>query len=76
VLGFNHLTKATFDFGINEARGALEQHMNFTAGYFYDANFDLQINPTVLVKTDFNEFSFDAGRNCYPAKYDVGGPLV
>lgn len=60
-VGFNHLTKATFDFGINEARGALENHMNFTAGYFYDANFDLQINPTVLVKTDFNEFSFDVG---------------
>lgn len=60
-VGFNHLTKATFDFGINEARGALENHMNFTAGYFYDANFDLQINPTILVKTDFNEFSFDAG---------------
>jgi len=60
-VGFNHLTKATFDFGYNEARGSLENHMNFTAGYFYDANFDLQINPTILVKTDFNEFSFDAG---------------
>lgn len=60
-VGFNHLTKSTFDFGISEARGALENHMNFTAGYFYDANFDLQINPTILVKTDFNEFSFDAG---------------
>lgn len=60
-VGFNHLTKATFDFGINEARGALENQMNFTAGYFYDANFDLQINPTALVKTDFNEFSFDVG---------------
>ncbi|HEU5292067.1 MAG TPA: PorP/SprF family type IX secretion system membrane protein, partial [Cyclobacteriaceae bacterium] len=60
-VGFNHLTKATFDFGINEARGSLENHMNFTAGYFYDVSFDLQINPTVLVKTDFNEFSFDVG---------------
>ncbi|MFZ2905229.1 MAG: type IX secretion system membrane protein PorP/SprF [Cyclobacteriaceae bacterium] len=58
-IGFNHLTKATFDFWIKEARGALEQHMNFTAGYFYDVNFDLQIQPSVLVKTDFNEFSFD-----------------
>lgn len=60
-VGFNHLTKATFDFGINEARGALENHMNFIGGYFYDVNFDLQINPTILVKTDFNEFSFDLG---------------
>jgi type IX secretion system PorP/SprF family membrane protein len=60
-VGFNHLTKAKFDFGINEARGALENHMNFIAGYYYDVNFDLQINPTVLIKTDFNEFSFDVG---------------
>jgi len=60
-VGFNHLTKATFDFGNNAARGSLENHMNFTGGYFYDVNFDLQINPTILVKTDFNEFSFDIG---------------
>jgi type IX secretion system PorP/SprF family membrane protein len=59
--GINHLTKATFDFGINEARGALENHLNFVGGYYYDVNFDLQINPTILVKTDFNEFSFDLG---------------
>jgi type IX secretion system PorP/SprF family membrane protein len=60
-IGINHLTKATFDFGVNEARGSLENHMNITGGYFYDVNFDLQINPTILVKTDFNEFSFDIG---------------
>jgi len=60
-MGINHLTKATFDFGVNEGRGPLENHMNFIGGYFYDVNFDLQINPTVLVKTDFNEFSFDLG---------------
>jgi len=60
-IGFNHLTKATFDFGSNQARGALENHMNIIGGYFYEVNFDLQINPTVLIKTDFNEFSFDVG---------------
>jgi type IX secretion system PorP/SprF family membrane protein len=60
-LGVNHLTNATFDFGKNGIRNALERHLNFTAGYFYDVNFDLQINPTVLVKTDFNEYSFDLG---------------
>jgi type IX secretion system PorP/SprF family membrane protein len=60
-IGVNHLTKATFDFGVNESRASLENHMNIVAGYFYDANFDLQLNPTILVKTDFNEFSFDLG---------------
>ena len=60
-IGVNHLTNATFDFGRNGVRNALERHMNFTAGYYYDVNFDLQIMPTVLVKTDFNEYSFDLG---------------
>lgn len=58
-VGVNHLTNATFDFGKNGVRNALERHLNFTAGYFYDVNFDLQIMPTVLVKTDFNGYSFD-----------------
>lgn len=59
--GVNHLTNATFDFGKNGARNALQRHLNFTAGYYYDVNFDLRIMPTVLVKTDFNEYSFDMG---------------
>ena len=60
-VGVNHLTKAEFDFGVNDARNALENHMNLTAGYFYEVNFDLKLNPTILVKTDFNEYSFDLG---------------
>jgi type IX secretion system PorP/SprF family membrane protein len=59
--GVNHLLKSQFDFGVNEARNALENHMNFTAGYYYEVNFDLKLNPTVLVKTDFKEYSFDLG---------------
>lgn len=59
--GVNHLLKSQFDFGLNEARNALENHMNFTAGYFYEVNFDLKLNPTILVKTDFKEYSFDLG---------------
>jgi type IX secretion system PorP/SprF family membrane protein len=59
--GVNHLIKSQFDFGVNEARNALENHMNFTAGYYYEVNFDLKLNPTILVKTDFKEYSFDLG---------------
>lgn len=57
--GVNHLNKAEFDFGTSDARNAFENHMNITAGYFYEVNFDLKVNPSVLVKTDFNEYSFD-----------------
>ena len=59
--GVNHLTRAEFDFGNNDSRNALENHLNFTGGYFYEVNFDLTLNPTVLVKTDFKEYSFDLG---------------
>jgi type IX secretion system PorP/SprF family membrane protein len=58
--GVNHLSKAEFDFGTS-ARNALENHMQITAGYFYEVNFDLKLNPTILVKTDFKEYSFDLG---------------
>ena len=59
--GVSHLTRAEFDFNVNDARNALENHLNVTAGYFYEVNFDLTLNPTVLVKTDFKEYSFDLG---------------
>jgi type IX secretion system PorP/SprF family membrane protein len=59
--GVNHLLKAEFDFGMDSARNALENHMNITAGYFYEVNFDLKLSPTILVKTDFKEYSFDLG---------------
>lgn len=59
--GINHLTRAEFDFGVNQARNALENHLNFTGGYYYEVNFDLTLNPTILLKTDFKEYSFDLG---------------
>ncbi len=59
-VGFNHLTKASFDFG-GSTRNSLDNHVNFTLGYYYDVNFDLQLMPTALIKTDFNEYSFDLG---------------
>ncbi len=55
----NHITKAQFDFGEAESRNALEQHMIITGGYDYEFNYKLVITPSVLVKTDFNSYSFD-----------------
>jgi type IX secretion system PorP/SprF family membrane protein len=57
-IGFNHLLKSEFDFGGSQ-RNALENHMNITAAYFFDVNMDLQISPSALVKTDFNQTSVD-----------------
>lgn len=57
----NHITKAEFDFGEAGSRNALEQHMIITGGYDYEFNYKLIITPSVLVKTDFNSYSFDLG---------------
>jgi type IX secretion system PorP/SprF family membrane protein len=59
--GMNHLLRSEFSFGVDKSRNALENHVNITAGYFYEVNFDLQLQPTILVKTDLNEYSFDLG---------------
>lgn len=59
--GVNHLLRSEFDFGQSPARNALENHLHLTAGYYYEMNFDVKLNPTVLVKTDFKEYSFDLG---------------
>ncbi|MCU0356134.1 MAG: type IX secretion system membrane protein PorP/SprF [Cyclobacteriaceae bacterium] len=56
--GFNHLLKSEFDFG-STLRNALETHMNLTAGYFFDVSMDLQISPSILLKTDFNKYTVD-----------------
>jgi type IX secretion system PorP/SprF family membrane protein len=59
-LSFNHLTKANFDFDVGQ-RSALQTHMYFTGGYFYEVNFDLKFQFTTLVKTDFTKTTFDVG---------------
>ena len=57
-VGFNHLLKSEFDFGTSN-RAALENHVNFTGGYYYDMSFDLTLLFTTWVKTDLNETSVD-----------------
>lgn len=60
-ISVNHILKSEFDFGYADSRNALEQHMTLTAVYDYELNYRLIITPSVLVKTDFNTYSFDLG---------------
>ncbi len=60
-LSANHLIKSEFDFGNADQRSALEKNLTLTAGYDYQLNFNLTITPTLLVKSDFNSYSFDIG---------------
>jgi type IX secretion system PorP/SprF family membrane protein len=63
-ISFDHLIKSQFDFGLNQ-RNALDPHLYFTGGYFYDVNFDLRFQFTGLVKTDLTKTSFDLGGLAY-----------
>ena len=58
-IGFNHLLRSEFDFGQDSTRGALENHINFTGGYFYEVSFDLKLQFTAAVRTDLNKTQID-----------------
>lgn len=60
-LSFNHLVQSEFDFGVNDVRNALENHAYFTFGYIHKVNLDVRLEPSLLVQTDFNEYSFIIG---------------
>jgi len=63
-VSFNHLIKSTFDFGVSQ-RSALEPHMYITGGYYYQVNFDLRLQFSTLIKSDFTKTSFDVGGIAY-----------
>jgi type IX secretion system PorP/SprF family membrane protein len=58
-VGVNHLLHSKFDFGSDSTRGALESHINFTGGYFYEVSFDLKLQFTAAVRTDLNKTQID-----------------
>ena len=72
-VGFNHLLRSQFDFGYDSVRGALQNHLNFTGGYFYEVNFDLRVQFSAAVRTDLNTTQIDlAGIAYYKDKIWAG----
>jgi type IX secretion system PorP/SprF family membrane protein len=63
-LSFNHLIKSTFDFGLSQ-RNALQTHAYLTGGYFYEVNFDLRLQFSTLIKSDFTKTTIDVGGIAY-----------
>ncbi|MEM7550661.1 MAG: type IX secretion system membrane protein PorP/SprF [Bacteroidota bacterium] len=57
----NHLTQSEFDFGVSPLKNPLESHGYFTAGYNYNFNYRIVLTPSILVRTDFNQYNFDIG---------------
>ena len=64
-LSFNHILQSEFNFGLNNVRNALENHAYLTLGYIHTVNFDLKLEPSVLIQTDFNEYAFALGGLAY-----------
>ncbi|MDN5204020.1 type IX secretion system membrane protein PorP/SprF [Fulvivirgaceae bacterium BMA10] len=58
-ISVNHVLKAEFDFGVDQLRNALENHVVLTAGYHYDFNNNFILTPSIIVKSEFNTYSFD-----------------
>ncbi len=71
-LSFNHVLKSEFDFGV-DIRNPLENHAYFMAGYVHTVNFDLVLEPSLMVQTDFNEYSFILGGLAYYKDQMWGG---
>ncbi|MCC5919276.1 MAG: type IX secretion system membrane protein PorP/SprF [Cyclobacteriaceae bacterium] len=55
------LLPTEFDFGVSEMRNPLANHLYTTFGYDYEANFNLVLTPSFLVKTDFITYQFELG---------------
>ncbi len=58
-ISVNHLIDTQFNFGIADLRNSLEPNFYLLGGYDYDVTYNLVITPSILVKSDFNTYSFD-----------------
>ena len=57
-IGVNHLLKSEFNFASDLTRMPLEDHMNVLLGYDYIYGRKITISPSLLVQTDFNQYTF------------------
>jgi type IX secretion system PorP/SprF family membrane protein len=58
-VSMNHLIRSEFDFGSDSLKNPLQNHLSFTAGYDYDLTYNIVLTPSVLLKSDFNTYSFE-----------------
>jgi type IX secretion system PorP/SprF family membrane protein len=64
-VGVNHLLRSQFDFGVDSSRNALANHLNATAGYYYEMSFDVKVQFSGVVRSDFNKTQFDLSAIAY-----------
>jgi len=61
----SHLLKSEFNFGNDSLANALVTHLYFMAGYNYEINYDFNLRPSILVKSDLTTYSFDISLLAY-----------
>jgi len=74
-ISLNHILKSNFNFGIatDSLKNALENHLIATGGYSYALNYDITLEPSFIVKSDFNTYSFDVTLvGTYREKFSAG----
>ena len=72
-VGFNHLLRSEFDYGIDPAKTALTNHLNITGGYFYEVSFDLKLQLSGVVRSDLNTSQLDFAGIAYHKDTMWGG---
>ena len=58
-VSISHLIETQFDFGLDDLRNGLENSVYLTGGYHYSVSYNLVVTPSILIKSDFNTYSFD-----------------
>ncbi len=58
-ISVNHLIETQFNFGIDDLQNSLEKNVIVMGGYNYDVSYNLVITPSVLIRSDFNTYTFD-----------------
>ena len=70
--GISHLLQPSFDFGLTQ-NNQLKRHLYVTGGYYYDLDFDVQLQFFTMVESDFSKTSFDVGGLAYFKELLWGG---
>ena len=58
---FNHILRSSFDFGFNDLRNAMANHMFFTGGNYYPINNQTMLHTSVLFQTDLKQYNITLG---------------
>lgn len=60
-LAVNHIISPSFDFGVANIENRLARSANLLAGYSFNPTYNLQITPSILVRSTLQTTTFDAG---------------